>query len=63
MESNNKKIISNPSNTVDVSQLMNGQNKMILEHKEKPYLLSITRRGKLILTAHQPPPTHSNKDL
>ena len=25
--------------------------KIILQHNEKPYLLSITRRGKLILTA------------
>ena len=63
MESKSKQSTSNPSAAVDVSQLMNGQNKMILEHKEKPYLLSITRRGKLILTAHQPASTHSNKDL
>ena len=45
--------LSNTVSAVDVSELMNGQNRMILEHKNKPYLLSITRRGKLILTAHQ----------
>jgi len=66
MESNSKKntsSLSKATDAVDVSQLMNGQSKMILEHREKPYLLSITRRGKLILTAHQPASPQSNKDL
>lgn len=30
---------------------MAGQKQVILKHGNKPYLLSITRRGKLILTA------------
>lgn len=34
-----------------LAQLMNGQRQLILLHNEKEYLLSITRRGKLILTA------------
>lgn len=63
MESKQKKTTSNLPTAVDVTQLMNGQNKMILEHKEKPYLLSITRRGKLILTAHQPASSQPNKKL
>lgn len=41
------------TSTVKVSSLMVGSKKVILQHGEKPYLLSITRRGKLILTAHQ----------
>ncbi len=36
---------------IDVNKLMNGNKKAILQHANKQYMLSITRRGKLILTA------------
>lgn len=36
---------------VDLAEIMADSKKIILKHGEKPYLLSITRRGKLILTA------------
>lgn len=36
---------------VKLQELMRGSKKLILEHGDKPYLLSITRKGKLILTA------------
>ena len=36
---------------IDVNQLMNGNKKAILRHANKQYMLSITKRGKLILTA------------
>ena len=38
-------------NQIDVSKIMNGNKKAILRHSDKQYMLSITRRGKLILTA------------
>ncbi|WP_022952835.1 hemin uptake protein HemP [Leucothrix mucor] len=37
--------------SVDLAEIMADSKKIILKHGEKPYLLSITRRGKLILTA------------
>ena len=37
--------------SVDLAEIMADSKKIILKHAEKPYLLSITRRGKLILTA------------
>lgn len=36
---------------INLKELMRGGKKLILEHGDKPYLLSITRKGKLILTA------------
>lgn len=36
---------------IDVSKIMQGNKNAILLHANKRYLLSITRRGKLILTA------------
>lgn len=36
---------------INLRELMSGGKKVILEHGERPYLLSITRKGKLILTA------------
>lgn len=41
----------NPLKRIPLQELMNGGKKVILEHGDKPYLLSITRKGKLILTA------------
>jgi len=35
---------------IEVSNIMQGNNEVILLHANKHYLLSITRRGKLILT-------------
>ncbi|MCK5902603.1 MAG: hemin uptake protein HemP [Cocleimonas sp.] len=40
--------------TVDVKQLMKGNKQVLLFHADKAYLLSITRRGKLILTRAEP---------
>ena len=40
-----------PPNRINLCDLMRDKKKLILEHGDKPYLLSITRRGKLILTA------------
>lgn len=40
-----------PPLKVKLQELMRGSKKLILEHGDKPYLLSITRKGKLILTA------------
>ena len=40
-----------PPNRINLSDLMGDKKKLILNHGDKPYLLSITRRGKLILTA------------
>lgn len=36
---------------LSVSKIMKGKRKIILNHANKEYMLSITRRGKLILTA------------
>ena len=44
-------MVSEDMNQIDVSKIMNGNKKAILRHADKQYLLSITRRGKLILTA------------
>ncbi len=38
-------------NRMKVSDIMQGNKKALLLHAEKKYLLSITRRGKLILTS------------
>ena len=35
---------------IEVSKMMQGNTKAVLLHANKHYLLSITRRGKLILT-------------
>jgi len=35
---------------IDVGDMMQGNKKAVLLHDNKQYLLSITRRGKLILT-------------
>jgi len=40
-----------PLNRIKLSDLMRDEKKLILEHGDKPYLLSITRKGRLILTA------------
>ena len=40
-----------PPNRINLSDLMRDKKKLILEHGDKPYLLSITRKGRLILTA------------
>ncbi len=37
-------------NHIDVSNMMQGNKMAVLMHNNKQYLLSITRRGKLILT-------------
>ena len=37
--------------SINLKTIMADQKKVILKHGDKPYLLSITRRGKLILTA------------
>lgn len=45
-------ILMNISPTrIKLRDLMRDKKKLILEHGDKPYLLSITRKGKLILTA------------
>ncbi|MCK5918696.1 MAG: hemin uptake protein HemP [Cocleimonas sp.] len=36
--------------TVEVKALMKGEKQILLLHAKKSYLLSITRKGKLILT-------------
>ncbi|MCB1638806.1 MAG: hemin uptake protein HemP [Thiothrix sp.] len=36
---------------IDLNTLMRGQRRVLLRHGERPYQLSITRRGRLILTA------------
>ncbi len=46
--------------TISLKQIMQGSKKVILQHDTKPYLLSITRKGKLILTAAQDPSTTNN---
>lgn len=40
---------------IKLCELMRGKKRVILEHGDKPYLLSITRKGKLILTAADHP--------
>lgn len=40
-----------PPMKIKLHELMRGSKKLILEHDDKPYMLSITRKGKLILTA------------
>ncbi len=39
---------------IDLKTLMCGQRRILLRHGERPYQLSITRRGRLILTAAPP---------
>ena len=39
---------------VPLSTLMQDDNKLLIQHEELCYLLSITRKGKLILTGAQP---------
>lgn len=36
---------------INVDEWMQGCKKVILQHGSRPYVLTITRRGKLILTA------------
>lgn len=36
---------------INVEEWMQGCKKVILQHGSRPYVLTITRRGKLILTA------------
>jgi len=36
---------------IDLEELMNGGRKVILQHGQRPYCLTITRKGNLILTA------------
>ena len=36
---------------INVAEIMNGEKNVVLLHDEKRYALTITRRGKLILTA------------
>lgn len=45
--------MNNFSNTseVKVTDIMNGEKNIVLLHDDKRYALTITRRGKLILTA------------
>ncbi len=38
-------------NKLNLKDLMKGKKQIMLEHNNKLYVLSITRRGKLILTA------------
>jgi len=40
---------------IDLKTVMADNKRVILKHGDKPYLLSITRRGKLILTAAESP--------
>ncbi|PID50698.1 MAG: hypothetical protein CR991_00050 [Proteobacteria bacterium] len=40
-----------PLRRINLDELMNGGKKIILQHGQRPYFLTITRRGKLILTA------------
>ncbi|PWQ94223.1 hypothetical protein DKT75_16955 [Leucothrix arctica] len=49
-------IMSNPNlPSIKLKEIMADSKKIILRHGDKPYLLSITRRGKLILTASEEP--------
>ncbi len=41
----------NNTSEVKVSDIMNGEKNVVLLHDDKRYALTITRRGKLILTA------------
>jgi hemin uptake protein HemP len=43
---------------IPLSTLMQGKKKIVLEHAGRPYLLSITRRGRLILTAAESQPNN-----
>ncbi len=46
---------------IKVSNIMHGNKKAVLMHNNKQYLLSITRRGKLILTIADEENTSANK--
>jgi len=46
--------------SIKLKEIMADSKKIILKHGDKPYLLSITRRGKLILTASEEPTSNSN---
>lgn len=53
--------MSNPSlPSIKLKEIMADSKKIILKHGDKPYLLSITRRGKLILTASEAPMDNSS---
>lgn len=52
---------SKPPLKINLKELMRGSRKLILEHGDKPYLLSITRKGKLILTAADEDKAVTNK--
>ncbi len=45
-----KKMSVSKLSHIEVSKIMQGNKKVVLLHANKHYLLSITRRGKLILT-------------
>ncbi len=47
------KVPSSPSelHCVDLEELMQGCKKIILRHGQRPYFLTITRKGNLILTS------------
>ncbi|MFZ1341959.1 hemin uptake protein HemP [Thiothrix eikelboomii] len=42
---------------INVEEWMQGCKKVIIQHGSRPYVLTITRRGKLILTAADTPLT------
>lgn len=46
--------------SIKLKEIMADSKTIILKHGDKPYLLSITRRGKLILTASEAPMDNSN---
>lgn len=48
---------SKPLVKIKLQELMRGGKRLILEHGDKPYMLSITRKGKLILTAADEKPS------
>ncbi|MCF6190819.1 MAG: hemin uptake protein HemP [Cocleimonas sp.] len=46
---------------IDVGNMMQGNKKAVLMHNHKQYLLSVTRRGKLILTLAEEKTDSANK--
>ena len=48
---------------INLEEWMRGCKKVILQHGTRPYLLTITRRGKLILTAADLAANESEKKL
>ena len=45
--------------TIEVKELMKGAKQVLLLHAKKYYLLSITRKGKLILTLAEAEPSQT----